>query len=117
MGAELLLYPSAIGSEPLRPALDTSGPWRRVMLGHAVANTIPLLACNRVGLEGEQHFYGTSFVADGRGEVVAELDREQEGFALCELDLDGWNREREWMALLRDRRPELYGALVKRESH
>jgi len=110
-GADLLLYPSAIGSEPLRPQVDTKGAWQRVMLGHAVANTVPLAASNRVGDEGGQRFYGSSFVADGRGETLAELDREQEGVAVAELDLDAWRDEREWMGLLRDRRPELDGAL------
>lgn len=114
LGADLLLYPSAIGSEPLRPAVDTKAAWQRVMLGHAVANTIPLAASNRVGDEGGQVFYGSSFIADGRGELLAELDREQEGVALAELDLRAWRDEREWMGLLRDRRPELYGKLVER---
>jgi N-carbamoylputrescine amidase len=114
LGADLLLYPSAIGSEPLRPAVDTKAAWQRVMLGHAVANTIPLAASNRVGDEGGQVFYGSSFIADGRGELLAELDRQQEGVALAELDLRAWRDEREWMGLLRDRRPELYGKLVER---
>jgi len=113
LGADLLLYPSAIGTEPVRPEVDTSGAWRRVMLGHAVANTIPLAASNRVGEEGGQRYYGTSFIADGRGEIMSELDRTQEGFAVAELDLAAWHQEREWMALMRDRRPELYSALTK----
>ncbi|MFI5308300.1 MAG: N-carbamoylputrescine amidase [Polyangiales bacterium] len=112
-GADLLLYPSAIGSEPLRPEVDTQAAWQRVMLGHAVANTVPLAASNRVGDESGQRFYGSSFVADGRGEVLARLDREQEGVAIAELDLDGWRDEREWMGLLRDRRPDLYASLVE----
>jgi N-carbamoylputrescine amidase len=112
-GADLLLYPSAIGSEPTRPELDTQRPWQRVMLGHAVANTIPLVASNRVGDEGGQRFYGTSFIADGRGELLAELSREQEGVAIAEIDLDAWRQEREWFGLLRDRRPDLYRKLVE----
>jgi N-carbamoylputrescine amidase len=112
LGAELLLYPSAIGTEPLRPTVDTSGAWRRVMLGHAVANTIPIAASNRVGLEGGQRYYGTSFIADGRGEILSDLQG-MTGFTLASIDLAQWNQEREWMALLRDRRPELYGGLVK----
>ncbi|MDH5674499.1 MAG: N-carbamoylputrescine amidase [Myxococcales bacterium] len=113
MGAEVLLYPSAIGSEPGRPELDTAGPWRRVMQGHAVANTLPVAASNRVGDEQGQRFYGTSFVCDGYGEVMAELDREQQGVALVELDLERWARERHFMGLHRDRRPGLYGQLTK----
>jgi len=114
LGADLLLYPSAIGSEPTRAELDTSKPWRRVMLGHAVANTIPLAASNRVGIENGQRFYGTSFIADGRGEVLVQLGRDEEGVAVAELDLGAWRKEREWFGLLRDRRPELYGKLIDR---
>ncbi len=113
-GADVLLYPSAIGSEPKRSELDTSKPWRRVMLGHAVANTIPLIASNRVGDENGQRFYGTSFIADGRGDILAELDREQSGVAIADLDLPAWRKEREWFGLLRDRRPDLYGKLVEK---
>jgi N-carbamoylputrescine amidase len=113
LGADLLLYPSAIGSEPLRPEVDTSRLWRRAMLGHAVANTIPLAACNRVGDEGGQVFYGTSFIADGRGDVIAELSREEEGVAIADIDLAAWRQEREWFGLVRDRRPELYGVLTE----
>jgi len=111
LGADLLLYPTAIGSEPTRPELDTQAPWRRVMIGHAVANTIPVAAANRVGDEGGQVFYGSSFVADGRGELLVELDRRAQGVAIAELDLAAWHAEREWFGLLRDRRPELYGKL------
>jgi N-carbamoylputrescine amidase len=113
-GAELLLYPSAIGSEPGRPELDTSAPWQRVMVGHAVANTVPVAACNRVGDEDGQRFYGCSFVCDGYGDQLAAMDRNQEGYSLVELDLPRWRREREFMGLLRDRRPELYGRLTER---
>jgi N-carbamoylputrescine amidase len=112
-GAELLLYPSAIGSEPGRPELDTAAPWRRVMVGHAVANTIPVAASNRVGDEEGQHFFGTSFICDGYGEIVAECDRQQEGFALTTFDLDHWAKERDFMGLHRDRRPDLYGPLAR----
>jgi N-carbamoylputrescine amidase len=113
LGAQVLLYPSAIGTEPLRPEVDTSAAWRRVMLGHAVANTIPLVANNRVGEEGGQRYYGTSFIADGRGEIVCELDRTQEGFAIADLDLPHWDQERQWMGLLRDRRPAMYRKLAE----
>jgi N-carbamoylputrescine amidase len=113
LGADLLLYPSAIGSEPTRPELDTQRPWQRVMLGHAVANTIPLAASNRVGDEGGQRFYGTSFIADGRGELCCELGRAEQGVAIAELDLEHWRKERAWFGLLRDRRPDLYGKLIE----
>jgi N-carbamoylputrescine amidase len=113
LGADLLLYPTAIGTEPVRSDVDTAAPWRRVMVGHAVANTIPLAAANRVGDEHGQRYYGTSFICDGRGDILAELDRQEQGFAITELDLDKWRQEREWMALVRDRRPEMYAALAQ----
>jgi N-carbamoylputrescine amidase len=113
LGADLLLYPSAIGSEPTRPELDTHGPWQRVMLGHAVANTIPVAASNRVGDEDGQRFYGGSFIADGRGELCCELGRDEQGVAIAEIDLEHWRNERAWFGLLRDRRPELYAKLVE----
>lgn len=113
LGADLLLYPTAIGSEPTRPELDTQAPWQRVMIGHAVANTVPLVAANRVGDEMGQVFYGTSFIADGRGEKLVELGRSEQGVALTDIDLDAWRREREWFGLLRDRRPELYSKLTQ----
>lgn len=111
LGADLLLYPTAIGSEPVT-GRDTSRPWRRAMIGHAVSNTIPLAAANRVGTEGDQVFYGTSFIADPWGEVVAELGRTDEGVCLASLDLAAARADREWMGLLRDRRPETYGVLT-----
>src|SRR5574339_630803 len=73
LGAELLLYPTAIGSEPADPDLDTKDPWQRVMIGHAVANIVPVVAANRIGDEDGQQFYGSSFIADPRGDKVAEL--------------------------------------------
>ena len=112
-GADLLLYPTAIGSEPTRPELDTQAPWQRVMIGHAVANTVPLVAANRVGDEMGQVFYGSSFIADGRGEKLVELSRSEQGVALTDIDLDAWRQEREWFGLLRDRRPELYSKLTQ----
>jgi N-carbamoylputrescine amidase len=111
LGADLLLYPTAIGSEPVT-GRDTSRPWRRAMIGHAVSNTIPLAAANRVGTEGDQVFYGTSFIADPWGEVVAELNRTEEGVCHATLDLAAARTDREWMGLLRDRRPEMYGVLT-----
>ena len=113
-GADLLMYPTAIGSEPTRPELDTKDPWQRVMIGHAVANTVPLVAANRVGDEMGQVFYGSSFIVDGRGEKLAELDRSSQGVALADIDLDAWHQEREWFGLLRDRRPEMYTKLTQR---
>lgn len=110
-GAEILLYPSTIGSEPQDPELDTRAAWRRVMTGHAVANAIPVAAANRVGTEGELTFYGNSFVVDHCGEVVAEMDARSQGLAIAEFDLDAIRRFRAGFGLFRDRRPELYSRL------
>jgi len=114
LGADLLLYPTAIGSEPVT-ARDTAAPWRRAMVGHAVSNTIHVAAANRVGTEGAQVFYGTSFIADPWGEIVAELGRTNEGLCTAEIDLALARTDRDWMGLIRDRRPETYGPLTSNE--
>jgi N-carbamoylputrescine amidase len=111
-GAEILLYPTAIGSEPDTPQLDTRGPWRRVMVGQAVANSVALGAANRVGDEQGQVFYGNSFLCDHQGELVASMDATEEGVAMADFDLDELARYRKDFGLLRDRRPELYGILT-----
>jgi N-carbamoylputrescine amidase len=118
MGAEVLFYPTAIGSEPHDTSLDTARLWRRAMVGHAVSNVVPIVAANRVGTEGSddghgQTFYGTSFIADERGDIVAELDREEEGVIVATLDLARIKRHRAAFGFFRDRRPELYGRLVE----
>ncbi|AGY58792.1 N-carbamoylputrescine amidase [Gloeobacter kilaueensis] len=111
MGAEVLFYPTAIGSEPEAPDLDTKDPWQRAMIGHAVANAVPVVAANRVGTEGGQIFYGSSFIADVRGDRVAELDRTGEGVIVASFDRDALRRYRASFGFFRDRRPELYGIL------
>jgi len=118
MGAEVLFYPTAIGSEPHDTSLDTARLWRRAMVGHAVSNVVPIVAANRVGTEpngeeGGQTFYGTSFIADERGDILAELDREEEGVITATLDLARVKRHRAAFGFFRDRRPELYGRLVE----
>ena len=110
-GAELLLYPTAIGSEPEEPDEDTQGPWQRVMLGHAVANAMPVAAANRIGTEGALSFYGSSFICDQRGEVVTELGRDEEGAAVASFDREALRRYRASWGFFRDRRPELYRSL------
>jgi len=117
MGAEALLYPTAIGSEPPpAPPIDSRDHWRRVMQGHAAANCMPLVASNRIGIEkgqtGEMTFYGSSFIADATGAVVAELGRGEEGISLTTFDLDEIAKLRASWGLFRDRRPDLYGALT-----
>ncbi len=110
-GAEALLYPSAIGSEPEAPGEDTKAPWQRVMLGHAVANAMPVAAANRVGVEGGLTFYGSSFICDHRGEVCEELGRDEEGVAVVSFDRQALRRYRASWGFFRDRRPDLYEAL------
>ena len=113
MGAEVLFYPTAIGSEPHDTSLDTARLWRRAMVGHAVSNVVPIVAANRVGTEGGQTFYGTSFICDERGDTLAEFGREETGFITAILDLDRARRHRAAFGFFRDRRPELYGRLVE----
>ena len=113
MGAQVLFYPTAIGSEPHDTSLDTARLWRRAMVGHAVSNVVPVVAANRVGVEHGQTFYGTSFIADERGDILAELDREEEGVITATLDLDRVKRHRAAFGFFRDRRPELYSRLVE----
>ncbi|MCS6812782.1 MAG: N-carbamoylputrescine amidase [Cyanobacteria bacterium] len=113
MGAEVLLYPTAIGSEPHDPELDTKDPWQRVMIGHAVANMIPIVAANRVGTEGGQTFYGSSFICNHRGDKLAELGRSEEGVICAELDLALSQHMRNAFGFFRDRRPELYQILTE----
>ncbi|MAW99777.1 MAG: N-carbamoylputrescine amidase [Sphingomonas sp.] len=113
MGADVLFYPTAIGSEPYDDQLDTARMWRRAMLGHAVSNVVPVIAANRIGKEGDQTFYGTSFICDEWGDVLAELGREEEGVITATLDLDRAKRHRAGMGFFRDRRPELYGRLAQ----
>jgi N-carbamoylputrescine amidase len=112
LGAEVLLYPTAIGSEPHEPDLDTRDPWQRAMIGHAVSNVVPVVAANRVGEEGGQRFYGSSFIADHRGDKVAELGREDEGVVVAQLDRGALARTRASWGFFRDRRPDLYAVLT-----
>ncbi len=113
MGAEVLFYPTAIGSEPHDTSLDTARLWRRAMVGHAVSNVVPIVAANRIGTEHGQTFYGTSFIADERGDILAELGRDEEGVIVATLDLARVKRHRAAFGFFRDRRPELYGRLVE----
>jgi N-carbamoylputrescine amidase len=113
-GAEVLFYPTAIGSEPDNAELDTKDLWQRAMIGHAVSNVVPVIAANRVGNEAGQIFYGSSFIANHRGEKGAELNRTEEGVITAVIDLDEVRRARAAFGFFRDRRPELYGALTDR---
>jgi len=113
MGAEFLMYPTAIGTEPENPGLDTKDLWQRAMIGHAVSNVVPVIASNRIGTEGGQTFYGHSFISDHRGDKVAELGRAEAGVITADLDLDEIRRNRASFGFFRDRRPDLYGLLAE----
>jgi len=110
-GAEVLFYPTAIGTEPENPGLDTKDLWQRAMVGHAVSNVMPVVASNRTGTEGEQTFYGHSFISDHRGEKIAELGRTEEGVICATFDLEEIRRNRASFGFFRDRRPDLYSRL------
>ncbi|MEB3336699.1 MAG: N-carbamoylputrescine amidase [Leptolyngbyaceae bacterium] len=111
MGAELLCYPTAIGSEPQDPTLDTKDPWQRVMIGHSVANVLPVVAANRVGTEAGQTFYGHSFITNHRGDKLAEMGRTEEGVICATVDRGLTRRVRNAFGFFRDRRPDLYDVL------
>ena len=113
MGAEVLFYPTAIGSEPYDSTLDTSRMWRRAMQGHAVANCMPVIASNRIGTEGDQSFYGHSFVANEWGDLVLDYGADETGVLVATLDLAQARRHRAGMGFFRDRRPDLYGRLAE----
>lgn len=122
MGAEILFYPTAIGSEPILDC-DSMPHWRRCMQGHAAANIMPLIAANRIGTETVQPsednqqqsssltFYGSSFIADETGALVEQADRENEGVLTHSFDLDAIREMRHSWGVFRDRRPEMYGAM------
>ena len=117
MGAELLFYPTAIGTEPYDANLDTSRMWRRAMLGHAVANCMPVIAANRIGMEAEcgteQRFYGHSFITDEWGDFVSEYGGEETGALVATIDLARAAKHRAGMGFFRDRRPQLYGRICQ----
>jgi N-carbamoylputrescine amidase len=127
MGADVLMFPTAIGQEPHDPSLDTRRLWVRAMLGHAVSNVVPVVAANRVGAEAvppgpgpgaggsneAQHFYGNSFICDERGDMLAEMDTASEGVITASLDLERVARHRAAFGFFRDRRPGLYARLAE----
>lgn len=116
MGAEILLYPTAIGSEPESPDVDSKDHWQRCMIGHSACNLVPVIASNRVGKEEIEdsiiRFYGSSFITNATGEKVAEADRESETYLLAEFDLDALERQRIEWGIFRDRRPDLYKVIL-----
>ena len=116
MGADILFYPTAIGSEPQDASIDSRDHWQRCMQGHAAANVMPLVASNRIGTERgqkyEMSFYGSSFIADPTGGKVAEADRSSEAVLTATFDLERIREQRHAWGVFRDRRPELYGPIM-----
>ena len=116
LGADVILYPTAIGSEPQNPTWDSSGHWQRVMQGHAAANLVPVVAANRIGREvgqpTEVTFYGSSFITDATGAKVAEAGRDDERVLVADVDIEANRSMRAAWGLFRDRRPDLYSALT-----
>lgn len=119
MGAEVLLYPTAIGSEPGAAAMDSRDHWQLTQRGHAAANILPVIAANRVGREVapsdpalQMSFYGSSFITDHKGKLLAEADRDSRGVLVQTLDLAVMREERLTWGIYRDRRPEMYGPLL-----
>ena len=114
-GAEILLFPTAIGSEPVLP-IDSSAHWQNVMKGHAAANIMPVLAANRIGEEkagdSSMTFYGKSFIADEHGEKVQEFGSKEEGILYQEFDLEEIKKTRRSWGVFRDRRPDLYDDIL-----
>lgn len=115
-GAEAIFYPTAIGSEPQAPSLDSKGHWQRTMQGHAAANLIPVIVANRTGVETddgvETRFYGSSFITDHKGELLAEASRNNEEVIYAEIDLHATHLARYSWGVFRDRRPDLYSPLL-----
>jgi len=116
-GAQVLLYPTAIGSEPKDAEMDTSRMWRRAMIGHAVSNCMPVVAANRIGHEGSleagNNFYGHSFICDEWGDYIEEFGREETGVLVATLDLEAARKHRASWGFFRDRRPQLYGRIAE----
>jgi N-carbamoylputrescine amidase len=111
-GADILAYPTAIGSEPDHPDFDTQPLWQQVIIGHAIANGLFMVVPNRTGDEGRISFYGSSFIADPYGRILAQAPRDSEAVLVADLDLD---QRRDWLTLfpfLRTRRPDTYGGLT-----
>jgi N-carbamoylputrescine amidase len=122
LGAEILLFPTAIGTEPQAPDWDSAGHWQRTMQGQAAANIMPLVAANRIGTEAGQNgtcmsFYGSSFIADQTGAKLAEAGRTEEAVITASFDLDAIAELRAYWGIFRDRRPEMYASLLTIDGH
>lgn len=120
LGADILLYPTAIGSEPEAPEIDSKGHWQRCMIGHAACNIMPVAASNRIGRETVDNsaidFYGSSFITNQTGEVIKEASRDEETVLIAEFDFNVIREQRIEWGLFRDRRPELYAAILTNDG-
>jgi N-carbamoylputrescine amidase len=116
MGAEVIFYPTAIGSEPQDGGIDSKDHWQMCMRGHAAQNLVPVVASNRVGVESDEDssitFYGSSFIAGPQGNMIVEAGRTEETVLVAEFDLDALQSQRIEWGIFRDRRPDLYGAIA-----
>lgn len=119
-GAEMLFYPTAIGSEPKNSGLDSSAHWERTMVGHSAANMVPVIACNRIGTESfvDSHitFYGSSFITDGTGNLLAHADRSTEQVITADVDIEQCRADRIGWGIFRDRRTDLYRPLLTKDG-
>jgi len=115
-GAEMIFYPTAIGSEP-EIGIDSKEHWQRVQMGHAATNTVPIIAANRIGKEVgkscELTFYGSSFITDTLGQKIAEASRDKEEIIYADFDLEDNAKQREYWGLLRDRKPSCYADIIE----
>jgi len=120
MGAEILFYPTAIGSEPQNPEYDSCDHWQTCMQGHSAANMVPVVVSNRVGIETIDRstitFYGSSFITNNKGRLIEQADRISETVVLAEVDLDAMSAERSGWGIFRDRRPDLYAPLLTHDG-
>jgi N-carbamoylputrescine amidase len=120
-GAQILFYPTAIGSEPSDPNEDSKERWQKCMTGHAISNVVGLVAANRVGVErfqnSEIRFYGSSFITNHKGEILAQSNETTPDLLIAQLDLDAIDQTRLEWPFFRDRRPELYGSILTKDGH
>lgn len=116
MGAEIIFYPTAIGSEPENPTVDSKDHWQRCMIGHSACNLVPVVASNRIGSETIEdstiNFYGSSFITNATGEKIAEASRDEQTILIAQLDLDALMVQRLEWGIFRDRRPDLYAPIM-----
>jgi N-carbamoylputrescine amidase len=121
MGAEILFYPTAIGSEPKDNLIDSKDHWQMCMCGHAAANLVPVVASNRIGTEAieesEITFYGSSFIAGSQGQIIKSAARTEAALLLAEFDLDLLDKQRQEWGIFRDRRPDLYRSLITNDGN